>query len=409
MRFRKGTPRKWAGVGRGAIALALIFAVVGCGPRASDDRGSVATMTPVVLRYADYTSAKAGDGFRAFAAEVEDATEGTITFREYWGGSLLAGQDMASGIRGGVADLGMFTAVYYPSEFPFTDWLSGLSNLASDEYPLGVLQAAAAQADFAANSPEIQQVFEQRGMKLLYSTHPISSYNILCKSSVTSLADAAGKRIRTGGGVWDAEARALGMVPVGISIGETYEALERGIIDCVLASAKTLTAYGLWEVAKEYTRLPLTGINGQYAVMSLRVWDGLPRDAQRIIWDAAYAWFEGYLKYEGLGLQELLVTEGTRDHGLLFQDPEPDLLEAVLAHQQRARAALPATAPLGLDDPEAVIAQYSATMEKWEGLVRSMTIPEAFEPNAEGVKLRSFDLSEFKAVVRDEVFDRHRP
>lgn len=140
-----------------ALGVGLLVAA-GCSPAPGTHAGE-----PVVLRYADYTSAESGDPFREFAADVTARTDGRITFKEYWGGVLLSGTDMASGVRGGVADLGMFTATYYPSEFPVTDWISDLGNLADTEHPLGVLQANAAQADFALSNEQVNTQFEERG------------------------------------------------------------------------------------------------------------------------------------------------------------------------------------------------------------------------------------------------------
>ncbi|QSE92768.1 TRAP transporter substrate-binding protein DctP [Rhodococcus pseudokoreensis] len=385
----------------GAAMATLLMLVSGCGTATGHDTGGTPDK-PLVLRYADYTSARSGDGFRAFAADVTDHTDGRITFDEYWGGSLLTGTDMASGVRGGVADLGMFTATYYPSEFPLTDWLSRLGNLADTDYPRGVMQANAAQADFAMSSEQVNNQFENRGMKLLFSAHPITNYDILCKTPVTTLADATGKRIRSGGGMWDDEIRALGMTPVNLSIGETYEGLERGVIDCTLASPKTVTSYGFWEVAKHYTNLPLTGINAQYVVMNQEVWDSLAVEDQRVIWDAAYLWFQGYLEYEGLGLEKVLVDTGTNEHGLALHDPADDMLGAVKNQQAKVRASLPSTAPDRIESPELILRGYEDTMAKWHARLASLDLSRTTTDGG-------IDLTEYAAEVRSEVFDRHKP
>jgi TRAP-type C4-dicarboxylate transport system substrate-binding protein len=398
---RTHAARFWRHARRVAAAAAVLALLPACGAAAGYQSGDTAK-EPLVLRYADYTSARSGDGFRAFAADVTSRTDGRITFDEYWGGSLLAGTDMASGVRGGVADLGMFTATYYPSEFPLTEWLSRLGNLAGTDYPRGVMQANAAQADFALSSEQVNDQFENRGMKLLFSAHPITNYDILCKTPVTTLADAAGKRIRSGGGMWDDEARALGMTPVSLSIGETYEGLQRGVIDCTLASPKTVTTYGFWEVAKHYTHLPLTGINAQYVVMNQELWESLSVEDQRVIWDAAYLWFQGYLEYEGLGLEKVLTDVGTTKHGLAFHDPASEVLTTLDDHHAAVRASLPSVAPDRIESPEQMLRDYEETMGKWHARLAAMDLGPAAESG-------DVDLTEYAAEVRSEVFDRHRP
>lgn len=376
-------------------ALSATLAACGQSPLGS----GYSEANPLVIRYADYTSATSAGPFRAFAKEVTERSSGRITFKEYWGGSLLGTADMPQGVRGGVADMGMFTATYYGSEYPLTNWLSTLGNTSGKEFPQGIMQGNAAQASFAMNSPEINKQFEDRGMKLLYSAYPITNYSIICTSPVTNLAEAEGKRVRSGGAVWDRELRAAGMVPVNVAITETYEGLQRGVVDCATASPKTVTAYGLWDVAKYHTSLPLSGLNGQYAVMNLHQWNSLTPEDQGIVWDAGFTWWLEYMKYEGLGLETKLRVEGAQDKGVQFLEADEGLLGAIEAYQEGVLDRLPQSAPASLADPQGMIDSYLANMTEWGERVHAMNVGTEESP----------DPTEFATTVKTDVWDRSRP
>lgn len=381
----------------GVAAAVLAAGISGCG--ATPLGTAYSEENPLVLRYADYTSSTSAGPFQAFAAQVEEETGGRIKFKEYWGGSLLTTHDMPAGVRGGVADLGMFTATYYGSEYPLTEWISSLSSVSSTDHPEGILQANAAQADFAMNSDQVNKQFEDRGIKLLFSSHPITKYDLICTSPVTSLAEAKGKRVRSGGAQWDRELQAAGMVPVNVSITETYEGLQRGVIDCALASPKTITAYSLWDVAKYYTKVPLSGLNGQYAIMNLDQWEALEPQDRQILWDAGYTWWLEYLKYEGLGLEQRLNEEGRADKGVTFLDGQPDLVGAIEDQQEKVLETMSDSAPEAVNDPDNVVQDYVSTMDDWLARIRKMDVGAPGDIN----------LSEYEEAVKTELWNRNQP
>lgn len=388
--------RRWAFTGAAIALTAGVLAGCGSTPLETD---SYSTEDPLVLRYADYTSAISGGPFQAFADEATAESDGRIKFKQYWGGSLLGTADMPAGIRGGVADLGMFTATYYGSEFPLTEWISDLGSVSSTDFPDGILQANAAQADFAMKSDEVNEQFQNRNIKLLFSSHSITKYDVICNTPVESLADAKGKRVRSGGALWDRELAAAGMIPVNVDITETYEGLQRGVIDCALASPKTVTAYGLWDVAKYYTEIPLSGINAQYAIMNLDQWDSLEPEDRQIVWEAGYTWWLEYLKYEGLGLEEKLRTEGVEDKGVNFLKGEADLVNAIEEEQAETIDQMPASAPASVEDPQAIIDEYEETMDVWFKRVQNMNLGSSEDIN----------LDEYEKAVKSELWERNQP
>lgn len=395
---------------RAALALTMIGALVatGCsgGHRITGD--SLETMEPITLRYGDYTTVSSAGPFRAFAEQVEEESGGKITFDEYWGGSLVKGADMAQGVRGGIVDMGMFTPSYYPSEFPMTDWTTQMASVVEPEYPLGMMQAFAGGSEFALTDPLIEEQFSDQDIKLLFTWTPSTNYHLVCKDPVNSLEEARGKRVRSGGAFNYGEIEALGMVPVTLPTGEIYEGLQRGVIDCSLANGKIMIALGLWEVAKHYVDIPFSSYT-QYVIMNEKVWDKLPEDARQVIDDARATWFDGYLRSEGIVLNQRLQAEGA-DKGVNFYDVDPEIKDTLEAYQEESLRTLPDRAPEDLEDPEGTVQRYRQIMADWKTRLEDMGYDDpALAEIPEDPKTVQIDLAPFEQTVRSEIFDRTAP
>src|SRR3712207_5862267 len=112
--------RRWMAAVTASVAMASSAA---CSSAANDDgsqTGSLADMEPVALRYAapGPEEVNLGQAFLAFAAEVEEASDGKVTFEPYWSNTLLDPLEVPEGLTGGVADLSIITPSYYPEQFP---------------------------------------------------------------------------------------------------------------------------------------------------------------------------------------------------------------------------------------------------------------------------------------------------
>lgn len=397
-------------VRRTALALTLTGALTASACSGGHDLSgdSLATMEPVTLRYGDYTTVSSAGPFRAFAEQVERESGGKITFDEYWGGSLVKGAEMAQAVRGGIVDMGMFTPSYYPSEFPMTDWTTQMASVVEPEYPLGMLQAFAGATEFALGDPLIAEQFSDQDIRLLFTWTPSTNYHLVCKEPVTSLDEARGKRVRSGGAFNYGELEALGMVPVTLPTGEIYEGLQRGVIDCSLANGKIMIALGLWEVAKHYVDIPFSSYT-QYVIMNADVWDDLPEDARQIIDEARATWFEGYLHDEGIVMHQRLLAEGA-DKGVTFYDVDPETRATLEAHQEESLRTLPDRAPDDLDDPQGAVNRYRTIMADWKTRLEDMGYDDPalaeIPADPEAVEI---DLDPFHQTVRSEIFDRTTP
>ncbi len=99
------------------------------------------------------------------------------------------------------------------------------------------------------------------------------------KEDVKSLDDLKGIKMRTSA-LYDRFMKALGIVPVTISAGDTYTALERGTVGGFGWPNMGPRQRGWLEVVKNVIDLPFYGSNNITAVMNLDKWNKLPKDVQ---------------------------------------------------------------------------------------------------------------------------------
>ena len=99
------------------------------------------------------------------------------------------------------------------------------------------------------------------------------------KEDVKSLDDLKGIKMRTSA-LYDRFMKALGIVPVTISAGDTYTALERGTVGGFGWPNMGPRQRGWLEVVKYVIDLPFYGSNNITAVMNLDKWNKLPKDVQ---------------------------------------------------------------------------------------------------------------------------------
>jgi TRAP-type C4-dicarboxylate transport system substrate-binding protein len=232
------------------------------------------------------------------------------------------------------------------------------------------------------------------------------AYNLLCNTPISSLEDAQGKRARAIGAVWSSTVEALGVTPVSISWGETYEGLQRGVFDCMVINPNQYAdGLVLKDVAPEYVPVTMAQLQASTWVMNKDVWDSFPVELQNFITKqnvkaAADIW-QGYMEIEAKAGE--LIAAGEEIHTNDISELEP------VAAAQRAEfvAALPGTAPAVVENAEQFVADYQDRIAYWTAALEEMgysvaeRTPEAIMEAFAG--LDDVDLSGFYEKFDSEV------
>jgi TRAP-type C4-dicarboxylate transport system substrate-binding protein len=120
-------------------------------------------------------------------------------------------------------------------------------------------------------------------VKVLFLTGAAPMY-LHSKKPVKTLQDLKGMKIRVPGGTIVSIVKGLGAVPLVMSVGETYDALRKGVADATMAATDTLQNYKYYEVCKYTTFNPVSAVGSSgLVVMNKAKWDSLPPDIQSII------------------------------------------------------------------------------------------------------------------------------
>jgi TRAP-type C4-dicarboxylate transport system substrate-binding protein len=347
------------------IAGSLSILITGLHPAGAGEFDSI---EPVNLRVGAFNSQTSGLGMvlQQFTDDVTARTDGKVKFEIFWSGSLMPPGELLTGIGSGLADLGFIPAVYTPQKLPVTNWASVLQTHITDPYPLGYMETMASAQEFA-RFPEIVADFEANDVVTL-AGFSAPRYTLQCAQPFTTLAEIKGKRVRSAGEPWNGELKALEMVPVSVPVNEQYDALQKGVIDCVSVPPISIVERGLWEVAKYVIEIPLSYYNGTLFGIGKDKWDSLPDPVKKVLRDSASEMTARAIANDLETLRRWGV-EGPQDHQLEFV-PAPEIASAVEAYRTTVLAGVAETAPSQLADPKALDERYAASVRKWSSIFK---------------------------------------
>ncbi|WP_432822078.1 TRAP transporter substrate-binding protein [Trichloromonas sp.] len=207
-----------------------------------------------------------------FAKEVEKRTEGRITITPFPGGTLTKAPQVYDGVVTGITDLGNSCFAYTRGRFPVTAALDLPMG-----YPNGKVATAVVDQFAKTINPE-----ELKDVKVLY-VHAHGPGLLHTKTPVRTLEDLKGMKIRATG-LSAKVVEALGAVPVAMPQGDTYEALQKGVVEGTFAPIETLKGWKQAEVIKYTTECTDIGYTtAMFVVMNRSQWNSLTEADQKII------------------------------------------------------------------------------------------------------------------------------
>ena len=209
---------------------------------------------------------------------LEERTGGRLKFEDFWGGSLLKGPETAKGIGTGIADLGLVGAGYNPGMFPY---------IMVGQVPF---QSAHPYAHHKAQEvifnafKEVQANWERANLYWIFADVSIPGY-LNVDRPIRTVEDLKDVKIRGYGYVNNAMER-LGASPAAIAYGETYSALQTGVVGGAIGSAGDSYAMKWYEPTTYQVDFDI----GIYIVApwcwNLDSWNALPDDIKKIIEDS---------------------------------------------------------------------------------------------------------------------------
>lgn len=199
---------------------------------------------------------------------VEEASDGAITFDRTSFEALCDMNEVADCVRDGRADLGITVTDYTPHLLPTLSVMS-ITFLNND-----IQASVEALYDLHTNYEPAKQQLESANLEYI-STWPVGALLIGSEEPVENIDDVAGLSARAAGPVTQRSLEAADVNVNAITAAETYESLQRGVIDSVAASLDfgvnykvteqlpywvdpglgQYTAYGMWWNKDSYDSL----------------------------------------------------------------------------------------------------------------------------------------------------------
>jgi TRAP-type transport system periplasmic protein len=213
--------------------------------------------------------------------EIEKRTKGEVKVTMFPGATLTPANQSYDGVVKGISDVAMTVCSYTAGRFPLMEVI---------DMPLGYKSAHQATRLVNAFYTKFQpkefddtkvMYFSAHGPGILHSKKPVSK-----------LEDLKGLKIRCTGTTAKLVTH-LGGTPVAMPQTETYDALQKGVVDGVMNPFEALKGWKIAEVIKSSTMNYGSAYSMAFVVvMNKKKWDSLPKDIQAIIQKVNEEWIE---------------------------------------------------------------------------------------------------------------------
>ncbi|MDT8273441.1 MAG: TRAP transporter substrate-binding protein, partial [Desulfomonilia bacterium] len=194
---------------------------------------------------------------------------------------LTAADACFDGVFRGISDIGMSCFAYTRGKFPVMEAVDLPLGYAS-----GKVATRVANEFYAQTNPQ-----ELEDVQVLY-IHAHGPGLLHTQKPVENLDQLSGMKIRSTG-LSAKVVQALGGVPVAMPQGNTYEALQKGVVEGTFAPIETLKGWKQAEVIKHTTDCHMIGYTtAMFVVMSKAKWEGLPKDIQQVFAQVSSEWID---------------------------------------------------------------------------------------------------------------------
>jgi TRAP-type transport system periplasmic protein len=239
-----------------------------------------------------------------WSREVEKRTAGAVKIEYFPGQTLTKSNQCYDGVVEGLSDIGFAVLAYTPGRFPV---------MLAVDLPLGYTSGEAA-------TKVVNDVYNQFKPKELDDTkvmylHAHGPGLIFTKDKpVLKLEDMKGLKFR-GHGTSAEVVKALGGTPIAKPMPETYEMLQKGVVDGAVYPLESNKGWKLGEVVKYCTaNFSSAYTTSFFVVMNKDKWKALPPNVQKIIEEINAEWVikhgEAWDNSDMIGLKYFLEQGG---------------------------------------------------------------------------------------------------
>ena len=250
----------------GVMAFALIITVF------SFDKGQAAG--PIVIKaVSSWPITHVGnDYYKEFIKRVNEKCKGEVEIKLLGGPEVVAVFDQLKAAGTGVVDMIHGDPNYWAGVVPE----GTIPQLAKYKYELKAFRESGI-------IEILNQAYPERGkVQFLGVTWIGMPFYIMTKNPISKLDEVKGLKLRSMGGMSDVLLGEFGASLVKIASAETYEGLQRGIVDGALRNTVSLVEFKEYEVLHNIIFPPSYGSFGAVFIGE-KVWNSIPKKVQKLI------------------------------------------------------------------------------------------------------------------------------
>ena len=260
------------------------------GASQEDVNAAIEGLDPITITFqpsaASQNSVMAPAG-TVFKELVEERSNGQIEVEIVWGQAIAGYAEVHDALADGRIDVAYTLPVYQPTEFPAVNDLgTAMAGLPASPFQ-GELVANAVGKEIAWANENVLTQYEEKGLVPLTPLAASGGNYTVCADPVESADDWKGLQVRIASTAQSAQVQHLGGSPVSMEYTETFEALQRGTVDCTLGQLVPSAEAGIFEVAPHLgytTEASFSRSPGAYLAGSS--FQDMPLAYQQIIFDS---------------------------------------------------------------------------------------------------------------------------
>jgi TRAP-type C4-dicarboxylate transport system substrate-binding protein len=231
-----------------------------------------------------------------FAKALEERSNGQIKVDVVWGQAIASYAEVHDALADGRVDIAYTLPVYLPAEFPAANAVADALAGVSPSPFVGEMIANAVGADVAWGTPSVVEEYESKGLHPLVPVVASGGYYSVCGPKGVAKEDWRGRQVRIASKTQSKMMNRIGASPVSIAYPETYEALQRGTVDCTLAQLVPSAEGGLFDVAPNVGYMTETSFpRSPGAMVAGSKFESLPLAYQQVIFDSYVSYFQGQM------------------------------------------------------------------------------------------------------------------
>ena len=282
---------------------------------------------PIVLNLATVAPpvGSTGEELKWYANEIDKRTNGAVTVKIAWAGTLAGPREMPDAIRTGSIDIAHLPFVAFSPSLVPLHTITMKCSAFHGSHPLALWMAG---LQLYKEFPEFDAEYEANNM-IRVGYRGSGGLNMDSrKKPVTKIEDLKGMKIVALGSVDQGLLKGVGAVPVSFMIDQVADNLQKGVVDAAFNPTSTSVRFKIFEAAKYYIRFvePALGQDPGFAItMNLDRWKALPPDIQKVFLEVREEYPIKFAEFDMKDTENAYkVIENSRTEIIVFPESETE-------------------------------------------------------------------------------------